>query len=219
MRTIRMMTLAMCAAALIGGTARAQQGRGGMGMMGGGGNLYANKSVQQELKLTSEQSEKLTAMAAEMNKKRTEAMEKFADLDQAERRTKQQELARTMGAESQKEVAKILKPEQLKRLNQIQVQTAGVGAFTNMPRVETALKLTDEQKTKITTITQELGDERRTIMQEMQSDRQGAMKKMAELNKSGVSKIAALLTEEQKKTWATIIGAPFEMKMEAPRGN
>ncbi len=48
----------------------------------------------------------------------------------------------------------MLKPEQVKRFKQIELQVGGVMAF-NQPRVQEVLKLTDEQKEKIRGIGEE----------------------------------------------------------------
>ncbi len=54
----------------------------------------------------------------------------------------------SVNTEMEKSLGEILKPDQVKRLHQIHVQTLGVAAFV-MPPVADELKLTDDQKTKI----------------------------------------------------------------------
>ena len=45
------------------------------------------------------------------------------------------------------------------------------------------------------------------------------MKKLAEHRKETLGKVVAKLNDEQKKTWAELIGAPFEFKPDPPRQN
>jgi Spy/CpxP family protein refolding chaperone len=220
MRTFGKMVLAMGLVALATAPAMAQQGRGGFGMFGGGGGpmLLSNKSVQQELKVSDSQADKLDALAQELGQKQRSEFQKLQDVPQDERREKMQELTRNMNAELHKELPNILKPEQTKRFTQIQLQQSGVNAFST-PRVQEELKLTDEQKSKIRDISQDLNESMREAFQASQDDRAAAMQKIAGLRKQGMEKTLAVLTDEQKSTWKDMTGEPFEVKFEPRRPN
>jgi Spy/CpxP family protein refolding chaperone len=211
MRTFGKLTLAFGMVALMAAPAWAQ-GRG-FGM-GGGTMLLSNKGVQKEIKATDDQAKKLDAFATEMMEKQREAFQGFQDLSQEERLERRQK----MQAEVQKGLANILKPDQVKRFDQISLQTAGVNAFST-PRVQEALKLSDDQKSKIREITEETTASMREIFQGFQDDREGAMKKMAELRKTSTAKVVALLNDSQKGTWKEQTGEPYEVKFEPPRQN
>ncbi len=216
MRTFGKMILAFGAVALMAAPAWAQgQGRGGFGM--GGGMLLTNKGVQKELKVTDEQATKLGTLATELREKNQGRFQGLQDLSDDERRTKMQELQKTMQAELHKSLADILKPEQVKRFDEISLQQAGANAFST-PRVVEALKLTDDQKTKIQEINQATMESMRGLRDEFQNDREGAMKKMAEVRKGASDKVTALLTDDQKKSWKDLTGDPYEVKFE-PRPN
>ena len=211
MKTFGRMALACGVVALMAVPASAQQGRGGRGFGGGGAALLSNKSVQKELKVTDEQAEKLNTFAREMMEKQREEFQANRDLSQEERREKSR--ARTRAAELVKGMGEILKPEQVKRFEQIQLQQSGAGAFSS-PRVQEGLKLTDDQKTKLREINEESGQAMREAFQDSQSDREGAMKKFAELRKQATEKAVGVLTDEQKKTWKEMTGEPFEVVYE-----
>lgn len=217
MKTFGKLVLACSLVALVAAPARAQQGRG-FGGMGGGAMLLGNKGVQKEIKASEEQASKLNAFAEEMRGKQREAFQGFQDLSQEERREKMQAFQKTMQADMNKALGEILKPEQVKRFHQIQVQTAGPNAFM-MEHVQKQLNLTDDQKSKIRDITQEMQGSMREIFQEAQNDREGAMKKMAELRKSATDKAVEVLTAEQKTTYKGLTGEPYEVKFEPPRQN
>jgi len=109
-------------------------------------------------------------------------------------------------------LAKTLKPEQMKRLKQLQLQRQGNGAFTDA-KVQKALKFTSEQKEQVDTILKDVAKEIREIFQSGGGgDRQEAFKKMAELNKETTKKIQDVLTSAQKKQWKTMIGEPFKFE-------
>ena len=210
MRTFGKMVLAFGAVALMAAPAWAQ-GRGGMGMGGGGAMLLTNKSVQKELKVSDEQGEKLKTLSTETMEKNRERFQGFQDLSPEERQAKQREAQ----AELTKSLDGVLKPEQVKRFRQIELQVGGMMAF-NQPRVVEALKLTDEQKEKIRGI----GEEAQGQMpsrEDSQADPAAAQKKRAEITKGATEKVTALLTEDQKKEWKELAGEPFDYKPEAPR--
>src|SRR5438128_8514284 len=142
MRALRM-ALAVAVAVFLGVPAFGQFGPGG-GMRGGAGMLIGNKGVQKELKLSDDQIKKIGEHNKTLEPKRQEAREAFQSGDQEKAREIQKEIA----TETEKLLKETLKPDQQKRLKQIQRQTMGPGAFTDE---ETAkeLKLTDEQKDEI----------------------------------------------------------------------
>ncbi len=148
-----------------------------------------------------------------MIEKQREEFQGLRDLSQEERREKMQGLARTRAAELVKGMGGILKPEQVKRFEEIQLQQSGASAFSS-PRVQEGLKLTADQKTKLREIIEESSQAMRETFQDLQSDREGAMKKMAELRKQATEKAFGVLTEDQKKSWKGMAGEPFEVVYE-----
>jgi Spy/CpxP family protein refolding chaperone len=219
MRLFGKLALAFGIVALMAAPALAQQGRGGGGMFGGGGGmLLSNKSVQAEIKATEDQVSKLTALGDNMRTKATEAREAAKDLSQEERQAKMRELMTKGQADMDKALGDILKPEQLKRIHEIQVQTAGAMGLT-MGRVGDKLKLTDDEKQKIRDLNQEVGQQMREIFSSAQDDREGAMKKMTALRKETLAKALKVLTADQKNAYDELAGKPFEIKMEPPRRN
>jgi len=214
MKAFGRMALACGVVALMVVPASAQQGRGGRGFGGGGAALLSNKSVQKELKVTDEQAEKLNTFAREMLDKQREEFQASRDLSQEERR----ERARNRAIELVKGMGQILKPEQVKRFEQLQLQQSGAGAFSS-PRVQEELKLTDDQQSKLREINEESGRAMRDAFQDSQSDREGAMKKFAELRKQATEKAVGVLTDEQKKTWKEMTGEPFEVVFEPRQPN
>jgi Spy/CpxP family protein refolding chaperone len=225
MRTFGKMALACGLVALLVAPAHAQRpggGRGGFGGFGGGGGgaamILANKGVQQELKASDEQAKKLNALAEEIGEKNRGVFAKLQDLSQDERRAKMAEIARDTNTEVRKNLAEILKPEQVKRFEQIQLQQMGLMAAPDMPRVQETLKLTDDQKAKLAA----LQTEQREAMRELFSgggggDRQAVGEKMAELRKKSSEKALAVLTDAQKSSWKELTGEPFEVRFEPQR--
>ncbi|MEZ6141146.1 MAG: hypothetical protein R3B84_11305 [Zavarzinella sp.] len=131
--------------------------------------LLSNASVQTELKMTDEQKatirEKATSLSIMPNFRDQEAMQKMmADFQKIMEapEEKQAELVKEMVKPrleaAEKVMKEVLKEEQIKRLNQIQIQNMGLAAFTNKKVIE-ELKLEDRQVEKFTALNEELQKE------------------------------------------------------------
>jgi Spy/CpxP family protein refolding chaperone len=233
LKTTMILTL-MC---LLVGPALAQergQGRGGRGggFGGGPGMLIQNSSVQKELKLSDDEIKKIKEAVDGINSKHQEERAALRNLQGDERREKGQELGRKVTEETNQALASILTPEQSKRLKEITLQQEGARAF-NGEEVQKALKLTDDQKDKIKTINEDAAKDMRELFP--QGGRRGAggaggggavdaatfkemQTKMAAIRKETLDKVTSVLTDDQKKAWKDMTGAPFEVKFEPRQG-
>jgi Spy/CpxP family protein refolding chaperone len=217
MRSLYKVLLAAGLVALLAEPALAQRGRGGFGMFGGGAMLLGNEGVQKELKMSPEQIDKAKDAVQKLLAKQKEMFGQFQGLSREEMREKMTAVGREMSEAGNKAAAEILKPEQLTRYKQIELQQQGFLAF-GTPETQTALKLTAEQKEKIKTLTadanRELGELR---PQGGGGDFQEMIKKMTALRKETLDKIASILTADQKAAWKTLTGEPFEVRFERGR--
>jgi hypothetical protein len=185
---------------------------------GGGGRLIApalpanplglleSKDVRKDLKLSDEQIKKLDELSGKFK-------EATKDLKGRDLIVKGRELA----ASIQKEVNDSLKPEQGKRLKQLQVQQKGVGAFLD-PIVAKELELSPDQQTTVRAGVKDVARKRAEILRETKGDRDAMAKKLAEVNKAMVAEIVKGLSDEQKKKWTEVAGAPFKGVFPAPAG-
>lgn len=204
----------------------AQGRRGGGFGMGGGGARFASPmalvqidAVQSELGMTEEQKEQVSTIAEEYNTAiRGEGGGRGGfgggqgNFDPEEFRQRAQEMA-TRAEEANKKyspkVAEILDEAQMKRLNQLVVQRQGTMALAENAEVQASLKLTDDQKTKIKEAVDQYQEKIGNI-----SFGQGAFEEMRELGETRDSDLMAVLTDDQKKEFASLKGEEFEF----PRG-
>jgi hypothetical protein len=209
----------------------AQQRQGGFGGGGFGGPavLVVNKAVQEDIKATEDQVEKLKAWSKDYTAKQFEGLkERFSglkDLSDEERAKKVAEMTAESNKEVYKQLGEVLKPEQIKRIKQIDIQNAGVRAFTRADVVE-ALKLTDDQKSTVKGLSDEYAKDSREIRTEagfgggagkgkgaggFDATKMAEMnKKIAKLQKETVEKISEKLTADQVKTWKELTGDAFD---------
>jgi hypothetical protein len=215
-RRIATTVLTLGVVALLAMPAGAQQpkhkGHGSRMPMGGGAGLIANQDVQKELKLTKEQTSKAEAGARAVREKYHGEFAKFDELDAQARFEKTAEIVRNMTSETNKGLADVLKPEQMKRYRQIQLQQLDLMAFTE-PDVQSQLKLSDEQVGLIRKINAESQSQRREFAQGG-GNRAETQKKGTTLGKESMDKALAVLSADQKQAWQDMTGEPFEVRFQ-----
>jgi hypothetical protein len=179
-------------------------------------NLIVNKSVQQELKISDEQAQEIAVIYQDVRATYREEMSKLVDLPRGpEKRQKIMKVIETMNGGLMKQLPDILTPEQSRRFEQLRLQTSGgvdLASALTRPRIERALKLTDEQKAKLREIHEALDKLMLEESRKANPPSKDAMKYISELQKSANDKAFAVLTDDQKKTWTGLIGDPFEVK-------
>jgi hypothetical protein len=109
-----------------------------------------------------------------------------------------------------KALAEVLDADQLKRLNQIELQQRGAAAFSD-PKVQTALKMTDDQKEAVATMLKDSQKEMADLFREMKGNFQGMGEKMATMRKELMDKVSGVLKADQKRIWRDMIGEEFKM--------
>jgi hypothetical protein len=178
-------------------------GRGGMDA----GMLLGQKSVQEELKLTEDQ-------IAKADKLNMTLREKFGeDLKDKDKRA---DAMKKMSEERMKALADILKPDQTKRLKQIEIQLAGVNGLTRED-VQTALKLSDKQKADVKGLADDLAKDSRELFKDAGMDPAKFAEiraKVQTLSKEATAKFVSGLSDEQKSEFKKLVGDEFKGKIE-----
>jgi hypothetical protein len=113
-------------------------------------------------------------------------------------------------------LARVLDEKQLLRLHQIELQRRGLSALLDKDIVA-ALKMTDEQQTSIKEILDESMKEQREAFPPGVGGTLGQrMATIERMKKEALDKVKAVLDADQKKTWTTLNGPPFQMQMPSP---
>jgi hypothetical protein len=192
-----------------GGGGRQRGGRGGpqYGPM----SLVNREEVQKEIGITDDQKSKLadlrTSTTAKMGEVRTSA--------NGDRQAMQEGMAK-VNADALKSLGDILKPEQMKRLRELEIQWTGKSIVVTDKQVQTDLGITDDQKTKLT----ELRAKEQAANQEAAQggDRQAAMEARQKNAKIMEDEIDKVLTDAQKAKLADMGGKPMAKPAPPQRG-
>lgn len=161
--------------------------------------LLRHKSIRDELKLTDDETRRIHDFTERQWKKaqRIEALPDTAERDR--------EFA-GLSRENDQFLKEILEPEQLKRLNQITLQTAGL-LWVTYPQIADQLRLTDQQKAKAR---ESQGEARREMQEILYAKTRGERHaKLKELRQTSRKRLMEILTDEQEKTWKEMAGEPF----------
>jgi hypothetical protein len=185
MRAIRCLLAAVLAAGIV--TVVAAQPGGGFGFGGQDVDIlvFSNTALQDEIKVTAAQKEKMKPIAdkyADLTKKRFEA---FKDGFDKEKMAELREEGKKVNEEAKKVRDEVLTAAQKKRLNQIEIQVMSFNVFNDpeaktkgfgggasdsqkaiMKEVQDALKLTDAQKSTIKTVVADFNKERTEIFKD-----------------------------------------------------
>jgi len=226
------------------GQGRRQVGGGPGGGPGGGFSGFAMEKpgllrieqVQKELKITDEQKTKLEAVLTSYQQKSRDQMggnRGLRDLPQDEREKKMKEMQdarKTLLAETDKELAKVITAEQTTRLDEIQLQQQGVEALKNEP-VAKKLEINADQAKKIDEAITWGQEEQRKLFQGMRGQGgqggQGgadpaafrqAQEKRDQVRKDTMAKAMEVLTKDQQEKFAKMKGKAFELDRAAMRG-
>ena len=203
------------------------------------GSLARNEGVQKELKLDEDQikavQEKVPAIgfgggrgfgfgkgkgkgkfelddaAKERMTKYFEKIQTLRDVPEDKLEDKIREVFKEDLEKQATEVEKILKPEQMTRLKQIARQQGGPLAYLKAENVK-ELGITDEQKTKLKSINTDLDKDRQELFRGGGGFSPETREKMENLAKEANEKAAAVLTDEQKSKWKTLIGEPYTVQ-------
>jgi len=176
--------------------------------------LLVSESVQKELALTDSQKASLQKIRDEEND-RHPLSGGLIGRSQDEIQKKLEQHAK----ENRNRVSKILTPQQTERLNEINIQVAGVAAL-NFADVAEKLSLTAEQKSKLKT----LADEARRKLTELNTAHNGQppvdakrararedyKQKLDQVTGERTNQAIALLTDEQRSKFQNLQGEKFD---------
>jgi hypothetical protein len=205
MRTARRLTLSVAAALLLAGPGRAQVIYAPFNIAYSNSlTMLRSPEVCRELKIDEDQAPKIDAALEPAERHYREGLDQLRGLSREQSAPRSAALRKEVADEGRKAVARVLKPEQLKRYDQLAVQRMGPDAFAD-PEVQKKLKLTTEQQEQV----KQIAEEKKQAMSRLQVIRSDTLQR---LSAEQTEKTVAILTPEQKRVWEDLTGSPFELK-------
>jgi hypothetical protein len=174
--------------------------------------LTQNPAIQEELHLSAAQRSAVGQLFQEL---RGRFQEDFNRLRQVgpQSAAAAAELKKRVAAAGQTALAGVLKPEQLQRLHEIELQGRGAEVLAD-PSVQAALDLTPDQKARVGAFLQLQAAAARDLVRKSreQGSPQPVERLLAERRREALEPARALLTDEQRASLARLLGAPFTFR-------
>lgn len=175
-------------------------------------SLIGNPTVQRELDLVGPQLKGIKEALEGVRdafRPRIEALQRLPEAKKLEARPA---LMRELIAHAEATLAKVLRPDQLRRFLQLRLQGEGISAFLKEP-VRAQLALSDEQGRAIKEL---VHDGMRRIEGLRGSRAGGARERIAEIREEVTDRIRALLSAEQQASWEQLLGEPLALGTTEP---
>ena len=168
--------------------------------------------VQTELKLSANQEQKFDD---ELQARVQEAMEFFQKLEGRTPEDREKALHEYRPKVHEKLATFLkatLKPDQLKRFRQLELQLEGAFAL-GQPEVGKELKITDQQRMQFMAVVQDLQKKIEPLIKEAHEggNPEEIRPKVMHIRKEHEAKIEAILTDAQKKQWKEMLGERFTL--------
>ena len=176
-------------------------------------NLLGTSELKEEIKLSDEQAGKIEQVLQETNAAQREIAQSLLDGAIEDHQKKLAEIA-AQTSEAIEKIEKLLKPEQMTRIEQIAIQREGLNALSN-PEIAKTLKLTERQSRKIAAVRAEGTQKRQQLIQDTRagkSDRGQLDEKMKEIHKQTEKKAMEQLTMEQQTWFEQMQGEKFDFR-------
>jgi tetratricopeptide (TPR) repeat protein len=173
--------------------------------------LLLNKAVQEDLQLDPAQRDRLRQLPDDIRSRHAKQRDALQhQLKKAQERSAKAQAEFYKGVDEA--VARVLKPEQVKRLKQIEVQIQGLALFEDPGAVE-ALGLTLRQREDFAKVVADLN---KTQTELVARGGRNTGQELAKLSQTAFRSVAAGLTDEQKKILKALVGEPSQLVGRAP---
>ncbi|HEX3497111.1 MAG TPA: hypothetical protein VHT02_08060 [Methylocella sp.] len=180
--------------------------------LGGPFIVYRN-NVQGELKLSDEQKQRLQERLPAIIQETTQVFENFQGLQPEERKKAMQSFSQESGKKLWVFLQQTLTAEQLKRMQQLELQHEGPAALVGRPGIVKELQITNEERQQVMAMIQELQSRIEPLVREARSrgNPQEILPIVITIREEYDGKIEAILSAEQKKHWKEMRGKPFDV--------
>jgi hypothetical protein len=174
--------------------------------------IVSRDKVQEELKLSDDQKQKLVEKLTGYVQETQKVFEKLQDLNAGEREKAMQPHRQKSHEELAAFLKETLTAEQIKRFHQLELQHAGPSAL-GKPEIRKELKITDEQVVQFMGVIRAMHKAIEPLMKEAQSGGNPLeiRPKVIKIRKDHEEKLEAILSDAQRKQWKEMLGKPIDV--------
>jgi Spy/CpxP family protein refolding chaperone len=175
----------------------------------GGSLLVSRDKVQENLKLTKGQKEKLEQHLQELVPDAVRFFQKIEDLKPEERKKELQAYRPKARVKLAAFLKETLNEDQRKRLRQLELQREGL----RNGEIWKDLQVTDEQRKQFMAMMRRAQKETQLLLEELQQSRKlrEIQPKVIKVRDELEGNLEALLTDAQKKQWKEMLGKPMDL--------
>jgi len=179
----------------------------------GGPFVVFRDKVQDELKLSDEQRQKLLEKFPPYVHETMKMFDRVKDLGPEEREREMQEHHRKSHEKLSAFLKRVLDARQQGRLFQLQLQQGGVFALLGSNEAFLKLKITEEQRRQFTEVVQQMHKKMEATARQAANtgNPEEVRRSMRKLRQDHAAKIEALLSESQKKLWKELLSTALAM--------
>jgi hypothetical protein len=180
--------------------------------LGGGPFLVFRDRVQEELKLSEDQKQALMGKIPDHFQETMKVFERIKDLKPQEREKEMQSHRQKAREKLSALLKETLKAQQLKRLQQLELQQEGPFAL-GRPEIAKELHITDEQRQQFMGVVQEMQKKIEPLVKEAGSggNPEEIRPKVMKIRKEHGGRIEAILSDTQQRQWQNLLGKPFDL--------
>jgi hypothetical protein len=178
----------------------------------GGPFIISRDKVQEELKLSGDQKQKLRETMTGSIQETMKVVQKLEGLTDGEREKEMQSHRRGSGEKFAAFLRETLTADQLQRFRQLQLQHDGPGAL-GRPEVRQELNITDGQLRQFMGVIQEMQKKIEPLMKEARSggNPQEIRPNVIKIRKDHEAMLEAILSAAQRKQWKDMLGKPVDV--------
>jgi len=185
--------------------------------------LLRSEEVREEIELLPDQEEAFQKLAEQGRQERPD-FARLRDASEEERREMMEKIRADMEArmkETREKMEEILFPEQMARLNQIAIQSMGIGALSD-PKVIAKLKITEAQQKQMESIREASMNKLREMFaggnrEDFRERREAMREKLTEARQKMEQEILTVLDSDQLIAFDDLKGKPFELPQDRGR--
>jgi len=172
--------------------------------------LYRTPEVARALDLSRDQVGRLNEMSSTLRARYRDELDRLGRLDERTQNARRGEVMRNYAKDWDRGAGKIFSERQMDRYRQLELQSRGVGAFTD-PDVQQKLDLTIEQRRRLDDLNSRYNQNLENIHATGRLRKDDTLGSWRDFMGQTRTQVNDILTERQRRTWRGLTGDPLDI--------